>query len=62
MREFIEEIKLTKTMIMVILATLFLTGCNTSSDAVAESRVEKKEPQPLTLQVLKMDEEEGITL
>lgn len=54
--------KLTKTIIIGILATLVLTGCNTSSDAEVESKVEKKDPQPLTLQVLKMDEEEGITL
>ncbi|WP_210470747.1 hypothetical protein [Sporosarcina sp. 6E9] len=49
-------------MIIVILAMLVLTGCNTLRDAEAESKVEKKGPQPLTLQVLKMDEEEGITL
>lgn len=54
--------KLTKTIIIGILATLVLTGCNTSSDAEVESKVEKKDPQPLTLQVLKMDEEEGITI
>ena len=47
---------------IMILTTLVLTGCNTSSDADEGSKAEKKGPQLLTLQVSKMDEEEGITL
>ena len=54
--------KLARTMIMTILLALALTGCNTSDGVDGESKKEKKDPQPLTLQVLKMDEEEGITL
>ena len=53
--------KITKIMIIMILTVLVLTGCNTSNGA-GESKKEKKSPQPLALQVLKMDEAEGITL
>ena len=54
--------KLAITVAMMMLATLILTGCNMSDGAEGGLKKETKDPQPLTLQVLKMDEEAGITL
>lgn len=54
--------KLVMKMMLTILVALALTGCNTSEGVEGEVKKEKQDDQSLTLQVLKMDEEAGVTL